>query len=1057
MSFNHNVNMFQASNNAVHVNQADAYDRYGVNTPSGGAIGAKSVDPLPLETFFGPKPINDDVLAKDRRYTDHSTLPAAYEGRNMFIANFVKGLVTNNMEFLINEPDGLPKMFTDQKEFWWDEISFDQGFWENEPEEGVARVSQFTSERSTATVIRKAKAIILEHDFKNRPEGHVQFMRQIQQMHCNLINSLTFGALLAMLKVHNRDLDWLKKYNQNYMDDGDVGEALLYQCEWTGIFNKSAYGPANWIDKVKSMFSTRNVVPKTIIIPMGAGAFFNGLGEENLDYLKAGPEALERRKRDPESIRSVRGMRIRYTQQYIQKKYEIPVDPLIRRRIFGSYCKMIGLRGNQLDLSRYKSSDRDILMFDFNANEFRRITLQDALDNCGVFDANGYINPVSAGEEMFPNGPNTTLNDIFQFLPDELITFYSNTPIGASTVKGSKKYAADENLTELKDENLGGFGRMFSTRSTKKREDVEEPSLVQKTTAALKQAVGIKMDLTEYEQMYYKEGDSTLNPNLVTNLTNDKNAYDLLVAKKGDVDEDVKEGAARYLHFILNLNGKVGNKKTWPAAHGIKFGTIEKFVNDLILSKTDAKGNARKAGVKYGLTIESNLKPEDFNSLHENNLKILSDPTKVEPSVRAVDLYSNFINSFDASQELEKNAFLVNAQMILEGENIQSNLIDKLKSLQSKVASKDEILERKQLLASLTDPSNLEKRTYVDDNLDNEKILNEIKKNGSDYLTQFLSNDNDNINSFHIDPISGNLKQGGKEYLINNDNIKQVCRDIKLDFPTIQLDMNQLQKQLDTYAYQPPNTYSSAIITYDLLKGMIQNNIPFPFNFIIVRKDQQWYTATAIVGKMGSGTGFTAVSNPDVMFGDHVTDKTHEMHAHCYAASVVTTSTNIHIASDLIFRKYLGGGNNTFIREDEWSEMVNRGFAPNAMYNAPSIYPLMIPYLLSDLPAAMDARGYFIDENERHFISTTASPFYKDLRTAPSQPVWSTADEKDVNTHIVQQTQKIANPNDNMRLTAPILGKDWFGNNLYNGVRSDIEAGRLMKEQNYERLAVATY
>ena len=95
------------------------------------------------------------------------------------------------------------------------------------------------------------------------------------------------------------------------------------------------------------------------------------------------------------------------------------------------------------------------------------------------------------------------------------------------------------------------------------------------------------------------------------------------------------------------------------------------------------------------------------------------------------------------------------------------------------------------------------------------------------------------------------------------------------------------------------------------LKRMIANNVPLPFEFLVIRYALTFEMGSAILmrsGKADPTTGFTAFGQGNAQVGDNVGSKWHYFNFTYRSKAFVKDYRNVMRLEDVMFRRYVGGG-----------------------------------------------------------------------------------------------------------------------------------------------------
>jgi hypothetical protein len=160
-----------------------------------------------LQDFFGA-PGNMQTNTQNYTYFPRTNqdLPDAYEGRNMFLNDTIKGLILDDNEVYTTLL--LRWLFTDQINFTFNTFIFDQALPTIVPHEGVSRLITSKTESQSFTSVRKGLAFIMEGDFADTAQGAAQYTRNLIQISqaCQEMGNYSVELALLNCKVKKINL-----------------------------------------------------------------------------------------------------------------------------------------------------------------------------------------------------------------------------------------------------------------------------------------------------------------------------------------------------------------------------------------------------------------------------------------------------------------------------------------------------------------------------------------------------------------------------------------------------------------------------------------------------------------------------------------------------------------------------------------------------------------------------------------------------------------------------------------------------------------------------------
>ncbi len=247
-------------------------------------------------------------------------------------------------------------------------------------------------------------------------------------------------------------------------------------------------------------------------------------------------------------------------------------------------------------------------------------------------------------------------------------------------------------------------------------------------------------------------------------------------------------------------------------------------------------------------------------------------------------------------------------------------------------------------------------------------------------------------------------------------------------------------------------------LTKSFLKALLQYDIYFPFNILWMRPWISVQTVTAIMGKGGSGAGYTFINDPDFMLGDDPISKMHHGHYTMRTKAVVLEPLNFTIMDDLWIKRYLAGGTTILFTANAIRQQANNFWTPPQNPNRHAMYAVLLPITQDRVGMHIDITGYFTgmdrETEQPHFI--TCHNMVSDLLsqtikedTHPYDPRLA----KDYNRIVNQATQRCYSQR-TKGWDAMILGVEApFGVNVYPGMRSVMDGqDDIFRPQEYEKM-----
>ncbi len=253
-----------------------------------------------------------------------------------------------------------------------------------EPEEGTYRIARSSMETDSATVHRYGMGLYNEHGFLFTPAGIAHFHRQVLQIYRSMRRTMELSALYAL--INSRDREFTYELQHGRFSTDDWLDFAREQATDYGSCQKSAKSLIQRVTNAINTLNSRGFKANTIIAPHTGGKYFVGTGSEMTDYNIAGPDGPRRTFQNPEKVKSFMGLPVFHTKPYIDGAKRNPIDPFIRTRMHGEFYKMYGLRADKIDPINYRTSQRDIKIYCWKADDEVTLSFRSLIMNHFAWD-----------------------------------------------------------------------------------------------------------------------------------------------------------------------------------------------------------------------------------------------------------------------------------------------------------------------------------------------------------------------------------------------------------------------------------------------------------------------------------------------------------------------------------------------------------------------------------------------------------------------------------------------------------------------------------------------
>ena len=261
------------------------------------------------------------------------------------------------------------------------------------PEEGVSRlVTQQISERRDH-YIRYGLAFMLEHGFMKTERGRLCYNMNLEQIRNAILETAYLGVLDAYLRCKVPSYMGGIRAGAQRLSSRGLAKALSQEVQQFAMIQKSEYG-FDLLDALgKKALKLIGVTPDLWILPENMKMYVNLVRKENFQALLAGDKAAPgpTGSRASGSTRDIildiaNDCRVVETKSFELPNMAEPLDPMQRPATIGEYYTMHNHLRGACPPASYRSSWRDIFIYNEDKDGFTRISLDAALRACGRFD-----------------------------------------------------------------------------------------------------------------------------------------------------------------------------------------------------------------------------------------------------------------------------------------------------------------------------------------------------------------------------------------------------------------------------------------------------------------------------------------------------------------------------------------------------------------------------------------------------------------------------------------------------------------------------------------------
>lgn len=383
------------------------------------------LDPLHNSVFTGAGNLQEAYLGplatlqSQDPYADRNVeiwdKPEAHKGTALFLRDTIEDLaITSHQTHMTKYIMPVEKIANINVQ--WEQLEYNAHLLEQTPYQTASRA--MTSKRSVrkAQLVRMGISATFENDFLATARGRAHFLATLNQMSRSVMETLNAEATRALITGH--------RYQQAHYAELSIPhermlkDALQQDRDRFAIVQKTK----NALEKLDMLISKEMYryggEADTYIIPEEISIYVDIVPPEKTDYYLAGSLGPARVNSLPEGRMVAAGNTmdsldrveplglVRKNYVFVDKGLRLENVPEADTQMFAR-VRQIGEVTFMIDeychLPDYKSDHRSIIMYDEDIDEMRKITLRDAIKNCGLFDGNGNVKPV--GHSSNDSGP----------------------------------------------------------------------------------------------------------------------------------------------------------------------------------------------------------------------------------------------------------------------------------------------------------------------------------------------------------------------------------------------------------------------------------------------------------------------------------------------------------------------------------------------------------------------------------------------------------------------------------------------------------------------------
>jgi hypothetical protein len=371
-------------------------DPYGV---SNAFTGNKNL----FDSWLGPLPNTGRTDPFETRAVDKWNMPDGYVGQNQYLGQSILDLLFLNNNFIIQRI--MPLRETNQITLVWEQFEAMAHMLDTTPYQTPAHL--LTQRRSIrrARLVHRNIMVEFEQNFLQTPMGRVSFMAAMRQIENSVVQTAVAEGIRSLLNCHR----YQEQFRREHMGISviDIQDALKRDRENFAIVQKVKNGMTKLDLDISKEMASYGGIANAYLVPEEVSIYCQSVPSTATDYDKAGFMGPARINgtgpNQPGAAGTAKNVEptylVRNNNTYVVKDLRVEgvsredAEMLTRVRQIGEF--MVMAYDPQMDATKYRSKHRSILAYDEDIDDMRELTIQDAIKNCGLFDDNGELLPIS--------------------------------------------------------------------------------------------------------------------------------------------------------------------------------------------------------------------------------------------------------------------------------------------------------------------------------------------------------------------------------------------------------------------------------------------------------------------------------------------------------------------------------------------------------------------------------------------------------------------------------------------------------------------------------------
>lgn len=348
--------------------------------------------------FFGEPPggpIRTDPY--ERQANQNLALPDAYRGRSTYLGQAIEFQIRTEDDWYTGRM--LPIREADTLSITWNKWTFDQHRTTRVPEEAPSRLITNRRSQTSRSMERQGIMFQLEHGFMKTQQGVDNYIYNLRQMAYAVSETNKQDVIMAYLNAKDVYMVWEKRHG--HYNNRTIKQRLDMERDNWACVQKDEMGLSKLDAKSDEEMMKVHGRADTWLLPPKMQLFAKFQPHETDYYLSGKTWSYD--------SKDTFGL-IGNKRAYLMRQYDIDVSGLqdisIRERQIGQYYTMVDRYSiSRKDGDEYTNEERSIIVYDEDMDRWHKLTLDLAIENANIWDADGKVEPIDGLSENATNVP----------------------------------------------------------------------------------------------------------------------------------------------------------------------------------------------------------------------------------------------------------------------------------------------------------------------------------------------------------------------------------------------------------------------------------------------------------------------------------------------------------------------------------------------------------------------------------------------------------------------------------------------------------------------------